>query len=265
MLDKFNREISYLRISVTDRCNLRCTYCMPPEGIELKSHTDTISYEEIFETAKIAVDLGIKKIRITGGEPLVRKGIVSLVKMLSSLKINDLAMTTNGILLSKFAMQLKDAGLMRVNISLDTVIPDNYKKITRCGKLEDVFKGIEAAKVAGLSPIKINTVIENSKEEPDAVSVKEYAEKNRLIIRYIRKMDLNKGKFWVVDGGSGGHCASCSRLRLTSDGTIFPCLFSDLGYNIRELGAKEALLKAINNKPEKGILSKNNTFYNLGG
>jgi len=265
MLDKFNREITYLRISVTDRCNLRCTYCMPPEGIPLKSHNDTISYEEIFETAKEAVNLGITKIRITGGEPLVRKGIVNLVEMLASLNLKDLAMTTNGILLTNFAKQLKKAGLHRVNISLDSVDPDRYKEITRCGDLEKVFEGIKAAQEAGLTPIKINTVVEKSKLEPDAVKVKEFADKNGLIIRFIRKMDLNKGKFWVVDGGTGGHCPSCSRIRLTSDGTIYPCLFSDLGYNIREFGKKEAILKTIENKPEKGILSKKNTFYNLGG
>lgn len=265
MLDRFKRDITYLRISVTDRCNLRCTYCMPEEGIALNSHENTISYEEIYETAKEGVNLGIKKIRITGGEPLVRKGIVNLVEMLASLDIEDLAMTTNGILLPEFADKLKKAGLMRINISLDSVNPVKYKQITRCGNLEQVFEGINAAKKAGLTPIKINTVIEKDKSEPDAVEVKEFTEKNGLIIRYIRKMDLNKGKFWVVEGGSGGHCPTCSRIRLTSDGTIYPCLFSDLGYNIREHGIKEAILKTIENKPEKGILSKKNTFYNLGG
>jgi cyclic pyranopterin phosphate synthase len=238
---------------------------MPPEGITLKSHKDTISYEEIFETAKQAVNLGITKIRITGGEPLVRKGIVNLVEMIASLSLKDFAMTTNGILLKKYAKQLKKAGLHRVNISLDAVNPKRYKEITRCGNIEQVLEGIEAAKQAGLTPIKINTVIEKSKLEPDALEVTEFANKNNLQIRYIRKMDLNKGKFWIVDGGTGGHCPTCSRIRLTSDGTIYPCLFSDLGYNIRKLGIKNAILKAVENKPEKGILSKNNTFYNLGG
>jgi len=265
MLDKFNRKITYLRISITDRCNLRCTYCMPLEGIKLKSHKDTITYEEIFETAKEAVKLGITKIRITGGEPLVRKGVVNLVEMIASLNLKDFAMTTNGILLKQYAKQLKKAGLHRVNISLDAVNPERYKEITRCGNVEQVFEGIDAAIEAGLTPIKINTVIEKSKLEPDALEVKEFAEKKGLQIRYIRKMDLNKGKFWVVDGGTGGHCPTCSRIRLTSDGTIYPCLFSDLGYNIRTYGIKEAILKAVENKPEKGVLSKNNTFYNLGG
>jgi len=266
MLDKYNRKINYLRISVTDRCNLRCTYCMPEGGIKLVNHKDLLSFEEICEFTKEAVKMGINKVRITGGEPLVRHGIIDLVTMLGNIEgIEDFGMTTNGILLQKYAELLKEAGLHRVNISMDTIDPEKYHKITRTGNIEDVFKGIEAAKKAGLTPIKINTVIEQSPEEPDARQVTEFVKENKLQIRYIRKMDLNKGEFWQVVGGEGGKCSTCNRLRLSSTGDLKPCLFSDLGYNIKELGIKASLMKAIGNKPESGHVTKTTTFYGLGG
>ncbi|MDD5694804.1 MAG: radical SAM protein, partial [Bacteroidales bacterium] len=146
MYDRFNRPIQYLRISVTDRCNLRCVYCMPEEGVVPLKHSDILSYEEILEVVGVAIESGIQKIRITGGEPLVRKGVVSLVSRVSSLKgIRDLSMTTNGILLEEFARPLKDAGLHRINISLDTLDPDRYRQLTRGGDITRVLKGIMAA------------------------------------------------------------------------------------------------------------------------
>ncbi|MCK5077100.1 MAG: radical SAM protein [Calditrichia bacterium] len=266
MLDKFNREINYLRISVTDRCNLRCTYCMPEEGISLINHKDILTFEEIYEVTKEAVNLGVTKVRLTGGEPLVRHGIIDLVAMIGKINgIKDFAMTTNGALLEKYAGQLKEAGLQRVNISLDTIDPERYHNLTRTGNIDDVFRGIEAAKKAGLTPIKINTVIEKSPDEQDARQVAEYVKKNNLQIRYIRKMDLRKGEFWQVVGGEGGNCSTCNRLRLSSSGDLKPCLFSDLGFNIKELGIKEALLQAIGKKPESGHVSTTTTFYGLGG
>src|SRR5664280_2578531 len=160
MLDRFNREINYLRISVTDRCNLRCRYCMPEEGIRLLRHEDILSFDEITGFTKAAVRNGITKVRITGGEPLVRKGIVSLVKMVASIDgIKDLSMTTNGVMLKEFALDLKKAGLHRVNISLDTADPDRFSQITRGGNINDVMSGIISAKDAGLLPVKINCVI----------------------------------------------------------------------------------------------------------
>ena len=146
LIDNHERHINYLRISITDRCNLRCIYCMPIEGIAHLKHEDILSYEEIVRIAKIAVKEGITKIRITGGEPLVRKGVVDLVGWLSQLEgVEDLSMTTNGILLSEFAQPLYEAGLKRINVSMDSLKPDLFREITRGGELSRVWRGIEKA------------------------------------------------------------------------------------------------------------------------
>jgi GTP 3',8-cyclase len=266
MYDSFKRKINYLRISVTDRCNLRCTYCMPEEGIKLLQHKDILTFDEIVNIVKEAVELGIDKIRITGGEPLVRKGIVDLVKMIAEIPgIKDFGMTTNGTLLENFASDLKNAGLHRINISLDTINPERFNQITRKGNLDDALKGIEAAKKADLNPIKINCVIKESKLEPDAQEVAAFCKDNNLKIRYIHQMDLVSGNFSIVEGGEGGNCTMCNRLRLSANGIFYPCLFSDIGYNIREFGIKNAILKAVTNKPESGTCSHINNFYNIGG
>ena len=266
MLDRFNRKINYLRISVTDRCNLRCRYCMPDEVFDHKSHDDILRFEEIQEVVSVSVSLGIDKIRLTGGEPLVRKDVVQLVEMIAAVDgVKDIALTTNGILLEKYAKPLTEAGLHRVNISLDTLNPEKYASTTGRDQLDKVLTGIEAAKLAGLSPIKINCVIKANEEEPDAVAVKEYCIKHGLQVRFIEQMDLKTGHFGIVHGGSGGDCTNCNRLRLTSDGKMKPCLFSDIEYDIREHGIKEAIVLALNAKPEKGTCSNNNAFYNIGG
>jgi cyclic pyranopterin phosphate synthase len=266
MFDSYNRRINYLRISVTDRCNLRCTYCMPAEGIPLIQHSDILSFEEIMEVVDAALALGVDKIRITGGEPLVRKGIVNLVQMIASKPgVQDLGMTTNGQLLEKFAQPLKDAGLHRINVSLDTMNPERYQEVTRGGDIVNVLKGIEASKKAGLSPVKINCVIVKSPDEPDAVKVAEYGKKLGLQVRYIRQMDLEKGEFYIVDGGSGGDCSTCNRLRLTANGMVKPCLFNDMEYNVREHGAHKALQLALGNKPSCGTINRHGEFYNIGG
>ena len=266
MFDSYNRRINYLRISVTDRCNLRCTYCMPAEGIPLMQHGDILSFEEIMKVVDAALILGVDKVRITGGEPLVRKGIVYLIEMIASKPgIQDLGMTTNGQLLEKFAQPLKDAGLHRINVSLDTLNPEKYRLITRGGEIGNVLKGIEASVKAGLSPVKINCVIVKSASEPDAFEVAEYGKKNGLQVRFIRQMDLEKGEFYIVDGGSGGDCSTCNRLRLTANGMIKPCLFNDMEYNVREHGAAEALKMALGNKPSCGTVNRHGEFYNIGG
>jgi cyclic pyranopterin phosphate synthase len=266
MFDSYNRRINYLRISVTDRCNLRCTYCMPAEGIPLMLHSDILSFEEIMEVVDAALILGVDKVRITGGEPLVRRGIVNLVQMIASKPaIQDLGMTTNGQLLEQFALPLKEAGLHRINISLDTMNPEKYKQITRGGDINKVLKGIEASSEAGLSPVKINCVILKSPAEPDAIEVAEYGKRNSLQVRFIRQMDLEKGEFYIVDGGSGGDCSTCNRLRLTANGMIKPCLFNDMEYNVREHGAHKALQLALGNKPSCGTVNKHGEFYNIGG
>ncbi len=239
---------------------------MPAEGVQLMEHNDILRFDEIVEVVQEAVSIGVDKVRITGGEPLVRRGILDLVRQIGQIKgIKDFAMTTNGIFLPKYAKQLVEAGLNRVNISLDTLNPEKYKQVTRVGRLENVLKGIEAAKNAGLNPIKINCVIRESSEEHDAKEVTAFCEQNGLKIRYIREMDLEKGLFWKVKGGEGGACNICNRLRLTSDGKIKPCLFSDIEFDIREYGVKGALDKALGNKPKSGTTSIKNKFSNVGG
>lgn len=266
MFDKFNRKINYLRISVTDRCNLRCVYCMPEEGVELLDHKEILSFDEIVDLAKAAVRKGVEKVRITGGEPLIRKGIVDLVKMIGEIDgIKDYSMTTNAIRLDTFADELAKAGLQRVNISLDTINPEKFKQITRGGDIQKVFDGIQAAKKAGLEPIKVNCVIKDNNQEPDAVEVAKYCKENSLHIRYIKEMDLEKGEFSIVEGGTGGDCGTCNRLRLTANGNIKPCLFSDISYNVRELGAERAIDLAIGNKPQNGHTNQTGKFYNIGG
>ncbi len=239
---------------------------MPEEGIKLLPHEDILSFDEITDFTRIAVGQGITKVRITGGEPLVRRGIVFLVSMLARIDgIRDLSMTTNGILLKQFAPELKSAGLQRVNISLDTVDHEEFAYITRSGSLDDVFEGIEAAGKAGLVPVKINCVIRKSKEEVEARGVTEFCRKNKLEIRYIKQMDLVNGHFSVVEGGTGGDCAICNRLRLTANGKLKPCLFNDIEFDIRDLGYEKALMLATKHKPECGTRNFSGEFYNIGG
>jgi cyclic pyranopterin phosphate synthase len=239
---------------------------MPESGIELVQHNKMLTFEEIYNFTCVAVKLGITKVRLTGGEPLVRKGIVQLVEMLASIPgIRDLGMTTNGIMLDRYADDLAAAGLNRVNISLDSLDAGNFRYITRIGKLDQVLKGIKSAQKAGLNPIKINCVVKDNMQEPDAMSVKEFGRNNGIQVRFIKEMDLESGMFSVVKGGDGGKCHICNRLRLTSDGFLKPCLFSEAGYNIRDYEYEAALNLAVGNKPVKGSLNNVNNFYNIGG
>jgi len=266
MFDRYNRHISYLRISVTDRCNFRCIYCMPAEGVPLKKHEDILSFDEIAEVVRFGAKQGITKIRITGGEPLVRKDLPKLIQMISEIEgIEDIGMTTNGVLLPKYAKELKVAGLKRINISIDTLNPEKFKEITRLGDLEDVLEGIEAALEADLQPIKINFVRIPGENVEDEKSVIAFCEKKNLKLRFIRQMNLKTGKFYPVKGGSGGICSICNRLRLTADGHLVPCLHSKLRANIREMGVEKAYLKAIELKPEKGVGTESHEFSNIGG
>ncbi len=266
MYDNFDRKINYLRISVTDRCNLRCVYCMPEDGIKMLQHSEVLSFEEITAITRVAVSLGVNKVRITGGEPLVRKGIVNLVEMMAAIPgIDDLSITTNGILLARYAVQLKEAGLNRVNISLDTLDGEKYNLLTRGGVLNEVLKGIQAAKDVGFQPLKINCVVRQSAEEKDAKMVAEYCKQQGLEVRFIHQMSLTEGHFSVVEGGSGGDCSNCNRLRLTANGKLMPCLFSELEYDVRLLGAEQAIRMALENKPSCGSMNLTGEFYNIGG
>ena len=199
MKDSFHRQIDYLRISVTDRCNLRCRYCMPAEGVSLKTHEEILSLEEIFQLVELAVSLGFSKFRLTGGEPLVRKGILSLVERMASLDgVRDLSMTTNGLLLAQYAGELKKAGLQRVNISLDTLKKDRFSYITRIGQIERVFQGIEAALAAGLEPVKINVVVVRGFNDDEILDFASLTRELPLHIRFIELMPIGESDSTAV-------------------------------------------------------------------
>lgn len=189
MEDGFDRKINYLRVSVTDRCNLCCVYCMPQEGIIHRPARDILSFEQIQRIVKIASRLGVEKVRLTGGEPLVRKGLPALVRQLRDISgLKELCLTTNGIYLADYAFSLKEAGLDRVNISLDSLNPEKFSRITRGGSLEAVFKGIDAAFRAGLSPLKLNVVLLKGFNNDEVSGFAELARERPLEVRFIEYM-----------------------------------------------------------------------------
>ena len=220
--DSFQRPINYLRISVTDRCNLRCIYCLPPGGVGLISHGEILTYEEIYTVAQAAAELGINKIRLTGGEPLIRSGLPRLIQMLAQIDgIDDISLTTNGILLAGYAAELKQAGLRRVNVSLDTLKQDKFELITRRGNnLGEVLEGIEVAMSVGLNPVKLNTVVMSGINDDELLdfAVKTIAEEWH--IRFIELMPF------VGKGSTSPRFVSASemRQRLESLGELEPCL-----------------------------------------
>lgn len=193
MLDRYGRVINYLRISVTDRCNLRCCYCMP-EGVQDVGMKNILTFEEIWEIVRTGVSLGITHIRITGGEPLVRKGCVDLIRGIREIPgVETITMTTNGVLLENYAKQLKEAGVDGVNISLDTLDPEEFYKITGKRELQEVLAGIRAAKTAGL-PVKLNAV---NRKELDPIPLVRYAQEENLPLRFIEMMPVGYGKKYV--------------------------------------------------------------------
>lgn len=193
MLDRYGRVINYLRISVTDRCNLRCCYCMP-EGVQDVGMKNILTFEEIWEIVRTGVSLGITHIRITGGEPLVRKGCVDLIRGIREISgVETITMTTNGVLLGNYGKQLKEAGVDGVNISLDTLNPEEFYKITGKRELQEVLAGIRAAKTAGL-PVKLNAV---NRKELDPIPLVRYAQEENLPIRFIEMMPVGYGKKYV--------------------------------------------------------------------
>jgi len=299
MIDNFGREISYLRVSITDRCNCRCIYCQSEKPFEFIPHQEILRYEEIVEIIKEAVNLGITKVRITGGEPLVREGIVDFIRQLRKLdKLEDISLTTNGFFLAEYAKKLKAAGLNRVNISLDSLQEVKYKKITRGGDLKRALKGIDSALKADLLPIKINTVLIkgiNDNEVSDFVKltlkrplnirfielmpfgkeaidkfknefISVYEIREKLIKEYsLNPIEINNGNgpaiYFQVKGGEGTvgfitalsqhFCQSCNRIRLTSDGKLRPCLFSN-----KEVDIKKAIRKTDKDKYNATTLRK---------
>lgn len=191
MQDDFQREITYLRVSVTDLCNLRCKYCMPAEGVVKRCHEEILRLEEIETIVRAAAELGVRKVRITGGEPLVRPGVVELCQKINAIDgIDEIAITTNGLLLERYAEPLAQAGVKRVNISLDTLRPDRFREITRGGELEQVLRGIAAAEQVGLNPIKINTVLIGGFNDDEVTDLVELTRKRNIEVRFIELMPL---------------------------------------------------------------------------
>ncbi len=277
--DSFQRPINYLRISVTDRCNLRCIYCMPTEGVQLMPRSDILSYEEIYTIVEAAARSGINKVRITGGEPLVRSGLSKLIRMLSHIDpIDDISLTTNGILLAHYAAELKQAGLRRVNISLDTLKPEKFKYIARGGDLGDVLKGIDTARSIGLDPVKINVVVMRGKNDDEILDFGRKTITEAWHVRFIEFMPFGTcgtegvetvptseiqeclqalgklepfagpagngpARYYHFPGSKGSvgfitpmtehFCATCNRLRITSDGQLRPCLLGNDEVNLK--------------------------------
>ncbi|MBR6090791.1 MAG: GTP 3',8-cyclase MoaA [Anaerolineaceae bacterium] len=300
MLDQFHRSINYLRISVTDRCNFRCSYCMPQQGVVKKEHRDILSLEEIAEIADAALSMGVEKIRLTGGEPLVRKGIEELcAKLKENENLKELALTTNACLLPEKAEILKKSGVDRLNISLDTLREDRFRMITRGGELGNTLRGIDAAEEAGFQNTKINTVLIGGFNDDEITGLTALTRQRDLTVRFIELMPIGEASVWPAsafvsadevlrqlpelepagtDGvaemycfpGAPGKvglirplsrcfCGSCSRIRLTADGMLKPCLHSDLEIPLRGLHGRELrdrIREAVFFKPEKHFLDR---------
>ena len=317
MKDGHGRTIDYLRISLTDRCNFRCVYCMPEEGVQQLSHFDILRIEEVEQAVRVAASIGIKSVRLTGGEPTVRKGVVELVRNIAAMpEIKNVSMTTNGVLLPRMADDLKAAGLSRVNISLDTLDAEKFHKITRCGSLDGALAGINAALRVGFNPVKINAVALRSLSD-GFLDFAKLSIDRPLHVRFIEHMPIGDvsdvdGISWGKDGvisckevfdivnegaraegigelvpagedkpigwgpaeyfhfpdalGTVGFisplsrhfCSSCNRLRLTADGKLRPCLFSDTEYDLRaalregsEEDQRAVFLQALGAKPDE--------------
>lgn len=309
LTDRYQRSIDYLRVSITDRCNLRCIYCTPLGGAAKLDHQDILSYEEFLRLIQVALDMGITKVRLTGGEPLVRKGATDFCRRLTALPgLQSLSLTTNGILLGELAHDLYDAGIRRVNISLDTLQPQKFLRITRSDEFDRVWRGIQAAEHAGLNPIKINVVVMRGINDDEVLNLAKLTLERPYHIRFIEFMSMNNDSQWVLQhyisgdeilaklltvapleqvvsqhtNGPARHfrwpdakgivgiispisqhfCPSCNRIRLTADGKLRNCLFSDQEVDIKSplrQGATDAdlsqiLRASIINKPEKHCL-----------
>jgi cyclic pyranopterin phosphate synthase len=268
MLDRYNRHISYLRISVTDRCNLRCIYCMPSEGIPMKSHSDILSYEEIIRIVRQAVKMGITKYRLTGGEPLIRKDILMLIRKLSAEKgIKELTLTTNGVLLEEMASDLKKSGLDRINVSLDTLDALKYRKLTRIGKLERVLRGIDAVINAGFQGTKLNMVLIPGTNTDEIANLKEFCLRRGLLLQRINHYNLSSIRSInrQYQAERPLDCNVCNRIRLTADGKLKPCLFSNLEIPVDLDDIEGSIKRAILCKPEQGTVCTHRQNWQIGG
>ena len=285
MKDRYGRTIKYLRLSVTDLCNCRCVYCMGENGVPRLPHSAILSFEEIEEIVRAAVSLGVTKVRLTGGEPLVRRGIDELVRRLRGIEgVEELAMTTNGARLAEYAARLKSAGLDRLNVSLDTLDPEKFRRITRIGELRDTLDGLDAARRAGFERIKLNTVLMGGVNDDEIAEIAALAKDGAFDVRFIELMPIGectdwdrrrflpaervleylpKGERVPSDGvaelwrpagfrGTVGlirplshrFCADCDRIRVTADGCLKPCLHSAREIPLREKHG-ETLVRTI--------------------
>jgi cyclic pyranopterin phosphate synthase len=267
LFDPFGRQITCLRVSVTDRCNYRCTYCMPAQGVPLKSHADMLRFEQIAALVREAAAAGISTIKLTGGEPLVKKNIEDLAGMIAAVPgIKDLGMTTNGSLLTKEkAKALKMSGLMRVNISLDTLDPGRFAAITRGGNINDVMAGIDAALAAGLSPVKINMVLLDDTTPDDAEEMKRFCGIKGLRLQTISRFSLERREHHGPSSDKPPPCEGCNRLRLTADGYLKPCLFSDREIKVDFSDIRHSLMRAVRTKPEVGSSCVKRVMSQIGG
>ena len=219
--DSFQRPINYLRISVTDRCNLRCIYCMPSDGLELMPRDALLSYEEIYTIVRAAAELGINKVRITGGEPLVRLGLSHLIQMLAHIDvIDDISLTTNGTLLGRYAAELKQAGLRRVNVSLDKLKPDRFEAITCGNRIEEVLAGIAVARSVGLNPVKLNVVVMAGVNDDELLDFGAKTISDGWHVRFIELMPVAGREATALQFVS----VSDMRKRLEQLGKLEPCL-----------------------------------------
>ena len=313
MVDSYARAITYLRISITDRCNYRCRYCMPDGGIEKCAHGDICSLEELRDMAAAAVRCGVRKIRVTGGEPLVRRGAVDFCRMLSEIPgVEELCVTTNGSLLAEQAAALREAGVTRLNISLDTLKEERFRAITRLGTLSDVLRGIEAAERAGFEKIKLNCVLLGGVNDDEIAGFAALTRAHDWQVRFIERMPMGcgrdfgaflpaqavlercpeleaishdgvaacyclpdaKGTVGLIAPMSHAFCAECSRIRITADGKLKPCLHSDAEITLRGLSGEEleqAIRRGILMKPERhhmdetGVTETHRGMFAIGG
>ncbi len=273
LTDAHGRKIDYIRLSLTDKCNFCCRYCRDETGVADIPHQSILSLEAMYQIVKECVRLGITKVRLTGGEPLVKKNFMWLVQKIGKLEgVQDLCLTTNGSLFAQYAKELKLAGLTRVNFSLDTLNPEKFHYITRRGNLASVLEGIKVAQEAGFSPIKINTVlIKGFNDSPeDQKAMHNFCQENNIIGRTIKEMNLENGSFEALitdePDTTAGVCHKCNKLRITCDGKILPCLFSDQAVDIKsEKSIQEAIYKALKIKPKSGLSNTNYKINQIGG
>jgi cyclic pyranopterin phosphate synthase len=241
---------------------------MPPEGVALKSHEDILSYEQIVEFVRTAVTLGIEKVRLTGGEPLIRRDIEALIAGLSRIDgLRELCMTTNGTRLAGMAATLKESGLDRVNVSVDSLDPVRYRQITRGGDLEAVLAGIHAARDAGLKPVKVNMVIMEDTTRDDVAAMEAFCEREGLLLQKIMRFSLYDRNDLVrrFHSERPPSCDECNRIRLTADGFLKPCLFSEDEIKVDFEDLRRSILQAVAAKPANGSACGNRAMRAIGG